>query len=282
MCTRATLSSALVLLLAVPQALAAQEKPDIKADEASRKLLRDWRQMEYHLGRAGVNRLSYTVHATLKLGTTSRPQQATGSYLWDGNDRQTLAGKLTWSNAALGRLLAQGGWGVEQLDMMLIPDYLERWLDKCELHVAPMQNNIQVKIQGHPTGLKALEFDKDGVLEGMIMEVSAPRGGRIAIDCHLGYHRDGDKFHVEGFTYIAKMPNGDTYHTVARLTYKKVKGFHVIDKVEETSTLAGKTVEMMTLLFSNHRINDQVAAPAEATIKGKKGEMGQASGQARR
>lgn len=255
-----------LLALVLAPLLAAQGKPDFSADEASRKLLREWRGMEYHLGRAGVKRVSYTIHATLKTGPMARPQQATGKYLWGGNNK-TLAGKLTWSNAALGRRLDQCGWGVEQLDMMLISDYLERWLDKCELHAASMPTHTRVTIQGHATGLKGLKFDKDGVLEGMIMEVAAPRGGRIAIDCHIGYHRDGEKFHVDSFTYVARMPNGDTYHTVSRLSYKKLKGFHILDRVEETSTLAGQTVETLTLLFTDQRINDQVAVPDEATGK---------------
>lgn len=275
MSSTAALSTATVLLLVFPQVVVAQEKPGFSADDASRKLLRKWQQMEYHLGRAGVKRLSYTIHATCKPGPAAPLQHATGHYLWGGT-RNAPAGKLTWNNRALGDLLAQGGWGVEQLDMTLIPDYLERWLDKCGLRAAPMPTHTRVTIQGHPTGLKGLKFDKDGVLEGMIMEVAAPRGGRIAIDCHIGYHKDGNKFHVEAFTYIARMPNGDTYHTVCKLGYKKVKGFHVIDRVEETSTLAGRTVGNTTLLFTEHKINDQVAVPEEAATD--KGKIGKGSG----
>ena len=167
-------------------------------DELSKRLFDSWSRRQYDLDRAGAKEASCKVRARIgqQPGKTA---EASGVYHWDGK-----RGSLTWDNPKVGKALARQGWGARKLDMWFKADRrLE--LDRVKLAATKKEDGTTVVRADGGKGarsqvrLKAIHFDRDGILTSEVTSVRGPEGP-VDVTMSFRYEKVGDLLALSGWT----------------------------------------------------------------------------------
>jgi hypothetical protein len=227
---------------------------NIKMDALSRATLDRWESMEYHLGRAGVKIISFTV----KVETMSMfgDATATGKYTFNGKK-----GSLKWDNAALGDMLATRGWSRDTFDRMFIPDSHRRELANTELTAEKKGDTTVVRIKGETkAGYKSFHYDKLGVGKKFTMVIKNPEMGDLDAVVAVRYDKIGNKYVRSGWSIDLDMPMGAFRGTV-KIKNKRVGKYHVYGTVTEQQTMGEQSIGNTTLTFTDYKINGAITEP---------------------
>lgn len=235
---------------------------DIKMDALSRATLDRWEAMEYHLGRAGVKTVSFTVKVSAKspLGDA----EATGKYTFNGKK-----GSLKWDNAGLGDMLTTRGWSQETFDRMFIADSHRAGLKGTELTAKKKGDATIITVGGKTKGgYKEFHYDKDGVGRKFTIQVSDATVGDVDAIIAVKYEKIGGKHVRMGWSFDLDTPMG-AFHGDVSIKNKKVGKFHLYGTVVEKQTMGEQSVGSTTLTFSDYKINGSIteAKKAGATSK---------------
>ena len=228
------------------------DKDKIQMDSLSRQTLDRWEKMEYHLGRAGVKTISFTIKVDAKspLGDA----KATGKYTWDGKK-----GKLVWDNVAFGDMLATRGWSRETLDRLVIGDSHRRGLAGTKLTAKKTDaGEIVISVDGKTKrNLKAFHYDKLGVATKFSMVVSDPMAGEVDAMIRLKYDKIAGKYVLKGWSFDMDLPMS-AFHGSVTVTNKMIGRFHVYGTVVEKMTMGDQPFGTSTLTFADYKINGGV------------------------
>jgi hypothetical protein len=236
------------------QAKEKKNKHDVKMDALSRATLERWEKMEYHLGRAGVRSVSFTVKVDSKnpLGDA----EATGKYTFNGKKST-----LKWSNAAQGDMLAQRGWSPESFDRLFIPDSHLRALKGAKLTARKKGDNTIIEVEGETkSGYKNFQYDKAGVGRKFTFQVSNPAIGDTDAIVAVKYRKIRGKHVRTGWSLVLKTPMG-VFRGVVTIENKKVGKYHVYGTVVEKQTMGDQPFGSTTLTFSEYKINGAITEP---------------------
>jgi hypothetical protein len=251
-------TAVMVLCLAIANAQHTHKtkapQPDSKTpslDNLSTETFKRWHALDYHLGRAGVNRFQMKIQVESKssLGTVS----TSGAYSHDGKQ-----GSLQWDKPELAAMLVERGWSASTFD---------RWLDKNGLltnfgtaklsATKQPDGSIKIKVKGNTaSGYTSLTFDPTGRLAWVTLAASpsASRSKPEDTQIEMRHKAVGKQFLTTGWRFHIKNQAG-TLTGETQLSHRIVAGRHVIHKTSETLTIDGKTFGTQILTFSEHKIN---------------------------
>lgn len=234
----------------------------IEMDALSRATIDRWEAMEYHLGRAGVKTISFTVKVVAKsmLGDAD----ATGQYTFDGKK-----GTLKWDNAALGGMLATRGWSQDTFDRMFIPDSHLRELAKTTLTARKQDGGTTILVEGETKGgYKSFHYDADGIARKFTMLVEESTMGELDALVEMTYVKIGRKRVRAGWTVRLEMPMG-VFRGTVKIKNKKVGKYHLYDAVTEQQALGEQSIGSTTLTFFDYKINGGITEPKKAVTTAK-------------
>ncbi|MGE0707302.1 MAG: hypothetical protein AB7N76_04870 [Planctomycetota bacterium] len=233
-----------------PPPAEAKPAPEAVMDEVAKAAFKKWRELEYHLGDAGVKTAKLSIAAKLESGEEgAEARQTTGSYEWDGK-----AGKLTWADEEIGLQLGEQGWSNDRFTEHYSRKDELKELRGCELKGEKKEDGAVVVTiaKGTPTApFKAFHFDKAGVMSAIVLD--GPEGSDVKFT--LSYKKVGEKHLATGWTYSVKTEEGTIESTMV-LESAEVGGFHVVKKSVETIKQGEKLVARITLEFKDHKLNE--------------------------
>jgi hypothetical protein len=234
---------------------AAEEPGPPEFDEGAKKIWDAWKRMHYNLGEEGVKRASHGVEATVKM--MGQTMQATGVFKWDGEK-----GSLDWKgNQQASMMLAQQGWGVDQMSSHYRKDGLEDGLEGCKitLRAGETEDRLEVAGAAGSAPIKAFIFGKDGVLKGMVLEIPDPGTGQaIPVDFDMGFKKlDNGKYFNTGWEFTANFSMG-AFTEKTTLTVEKRGAFYVLTAADSNGMMGGQPMMSKTLRFTDWKFNDDV------------------------
>ena len=239
---------------------------NLTLDPLSKAAFTRWHALEYHLGRAGVQRLRMKIQAHSKSPLGSA--QTEGTYSHDGKQA-----RLQWKDPKLGTMLAEHGWDARTMSRWLNKAGVLTTLGDARLTASKGEGGaVLVKISGATTpGYTALRFDPQGRLAGMTLTTPAKEPGKKPqkLQVTIRHQRVGEQVLIGGWGFERRSAAGSlTGQTL--LTYKELDGHQVISKVAETLRVDGKVFSTHSLVFSEHAINPPGPSkdkPAKTTKK---------------
>lgn len=223
-------------------------------DALSRATLKRWEALEYHLGRTGVEKVSFKVKiaANSALGEAT----ATGTYGFNGK-----AGTLKWDKPEYRRMFLERGWSAATFDRLFVADFHRRALAKTKLTARKTATGVSIEVQGkHPVQFRSFHYNADGIAVRAELGLPAPtakKGATILLQ-----HRKFGRFQLRtGFTSKLPTETGDTLTARVDYTYKAVGKYQVYAKVTETLHLGKEKVGAHVLTFTDYKINGKLIEP---------------------
>ncbi len=256
-----------------PVAVAPQEKKPVEMDGPARTTIDKWNAMAYHLGTAGVKKISFKMEVILPLKLQMNVDQAPpkmkgiGSYYFDGS-KKNPKGSLTWDNDYVRGQMTRQGWDPEHLDLNFIAAGWLRTLDDCKLTAKDgADDETCLIVEGNSKEFfRELRFNKEGVLTRVILEIPRPNDGPAWAESIRTYKMVDGKHLLTGWKTDAPDLN---WVFEFKFIYRQVGKFHVLDHVVENATHEGKP-ESKILRFKDYKFNDDAVAPATGSDKDKK------------
>ncbi|MCA8958629.1 MAG: hypothetical protein KDC87_21310, partial [Planctomycetes bacterium] len=163
----------------------------IRMDALSRKTLDRWQKLEYHLGRAGIDKLSMTIH--FENDGSLGKHKVDGTYKFDG-DKSTLA----WKDTKMTGMLAERGLTVQMFERWIKPEGIRPELKDTKLTATPVDGGVKIAVDGKTTaGYRAFTFGADGVARSITL---CGDEGEPESTIDLTYERVGTRHRASGWT----------------------------------------------------------------------------------
>lgn len=225
-------------------------------DEGAKKAFDSWEKLAYHLGRQGINKVSCKLHATLMSPTYPKPVGGDGLYTWDAARKDEQA-TLAWDNDAIGALLRIHGWSAQVLSDLYDTTYQRKSLEGAKLTTKEVGGVTVVKVEGDsPSGYREIDFDKNGLLTAVTLEVPSKEGEKLTQRTQFGYEKAGEQYMLTEQTSVLDLPGQGSIEMKSKFTFEKQGERFIRTKAGVQATMNDKPLGHSEITFSEYKFND--------------------------